>query len=67
MNIFIEEISSSATLTEDNEFKCDHVNAEIEEPCCNGVDCACNGLRTLVCPDCDSAEITKQDLEELLV
>ena len=32
---------------------CKHDNVCMEKACCNGSDCACQGLDTIYCADCD--------------
>lgn len=64
--IIINHIQDSAwILGDDTTFKCLHENAGIEEPCCSvGTDdCACGGVDSVYCPDC---ELSREDVDELL-
>lgn len=67
MVITVREQGSSASLTEDNEFKCNHDNPEITPPCCIiGRDCGCQGRYSVYCYDCNNDDMTDQDVDNIL-
>ena len=48
---------------DDFQYYCQHTNLVIEEPCCNGNNCACRGVETVYCPNPDcNAEIDTFEL-----
>ena len=59
-------------LTEDNELKCSHPNAEVTPPCCSSrgssgfIECGCAGLFAVYCSDCKNEDMTESDIEELI-
>ena len=54
------------TMDEDGLFTCEHLNTEIQEPCCNGSACLCRGLQGVYCYDCNNEDMTEQQAIELL-
>lgn len=57
-------------LLEKGEFICQHDNIEIEPPCCWAADsdtgyisCACGGMTSVYCPDCDNSDLTGDEIE----
>jgi len=46
--------------------KCEHPNAEVTPPCCDGRACACNGMYTVDCQDCTPSEIPSTELDTLI-
>lgn len=67
MNIKIKyKETSSYSLTEDGEFTCDHEFAEVTPPCCDGLDCGCYGLYSVICDDCDYMNMPDFEVEALI-
>ena len=66
MTIQVEDRSGVYMFTEDGEFKCQHKNVIVEPPCCNGADCGCQGLAEIFCPDCNSYDLSDDDIEYIL-
>lgn len=52
-------------MDEDGEFRCVHEGAYTEK-CCLGVDCLCNGLTEVHCPDCNNEDLTERDVQDIL-
>lgn len=75
MQITVVDKSQEITgiITEDGAFKCTHPNAEVEPPCCSGIDseglpsCGCHGQYGVYCYDCNNDDMTDDDVESLLV
>jgi hypothetical protein len=75
MRISIRDVSTSTLETDEDspyytsddvlhvEFTCSHDRAVVEPPCCNGMDCGCNGLRMVIC---DCGDLSPRDAEEIL-
>ncbi len=53
MKISFIDQSISYVMNEDGQFECIHDNVCIERACCNGNNCACSGIDTIYCADCD--------------
>lgn len=69
MRVDIKQTSTTYKL-QDGEFKCQHDNIEIEPPCCTTADsdtgyisCACGGMASVYCPDCDNEDLTDDEIE----
>lgn len=45
---------------------CEHPEAYIDPPCCNGLDCGCAGLDGLVCPAADCTGFVPGQIEEII-
>lgn len=70
MDIAVKYIDTGqASMNEDGEFRCDHINLDIEEPCCSiagksgHIECGCQGERSYFCHDCQNSELTDEDIE----
>lgn len=72
MTVPIQEYPSGTfVLNEDNEFVCNHADAEIERACCSGRDsegnpsCACHGVDGILCHAFDCTGIQDHEVEAL--
>lgn len=60
--------TGQSSMDEDGEFKCDHINLDIEEPCCKvgssgtDIECGCQGRRSYYCNDCKNKELTDEQI-----
>lgn len=66
MKIIVKDLSTTKKMYEDGAFRCAHEEINIEEPCCDGHDCGCYGLRSIYCVDCENTELTEQDAIEIM-
>lgn len=46
--------------------KCEHPNAEVFPPCCDGKACGCYGMFTVFCPDCEATQIPDSEMDRLI-
>ena len=64
--------TGTSAMNEDGEFKCQHINLEIQEPCCSVADssgqiqCGCGGERSYFCHDCRNKELDDESLDRRL-
>ena len=71
MKIYIKDLSATYTLDDDCAldepwiFRCNHDNAVVEKPCCDGNNCDCHGMTSVYCPDCGGEDLTDEQVEEM--
>jgi len=62
--IIVRDDSSSTYRLKNGKFICAHDRAVINPPCCNGVDCNCDGIYRVICK-CNK-EIEGEEMELIL-
>ncbi len=74
MNVAIRQVEDLGMefVVEDGLFRCAHINAEVEPPCCSGIDseglpsCGCYGQYSVYCYDCHNKDMTDADVENIV-
>lgn len=66
MQILVRDAPTTYRMDGNGVFRCGHDKAVVEPPCCTGELCACKGVYQVYCPDCRNADVTEEDVEEIL-
>lgn len=52
------------------EFRCPHLNIEVTPPCCSPyqriIECACQGMYSIYCPDCQNEDLRDYDISDII-
>jgi hypothetical protein len=69
--IIVKHEERVSVMNEDGEFCCGHINVIFEPPCCTYagktgyIECACGGLGTIYCEDCQNKELKNWQIDEI--
>jgi hypothetical protein len=54
----------------DDEWRCQHSNVEVTPPCCSPfqriIECACQGMYSVYCPDCNNKDMRDYEIENII-
>lgn len=66
IEVKVDRYAYPVYLNEDGEFRCPHLDVEIEAPCCSGRDCGCYGSYSVYCPDCHNDDMLQQECDDIV-
>lgn len=67
--IEVNHLTNVQIMNEDGEFKCAHINVDVQPPCCNGntaSDCGCHGSFSVYCYDCFNQDMTDDEANSFI-
>lgn len=69
MRVKVDHLKTTYILI-NGKFVCQHENIEIDPPCCTTPDpdtgrisCACEGMTSVYCPDCNNEDLSGDEIE----